>query len=297
MPAKRPEIHFDWSVFQTTLSEELDLEVRINSIEPIGGGDTSRGFKLSTNIKDYFVKLNRVDALEMFRAEWAGIAELTVVESLNVPEPILVGVTQKASFLVMEYLELKPQLDQAAAGAVIADMHKLHHTKYGWDRNNFIGTSVQQNGWHLNWSEFYWNCRLEPQLVRAAESGFHLLEQAIDPLRDKSSKLLRHHEPTPVLVHGDLWHGNIASSESGTVLYDPAVYWGDPETDIAMTQMLDGFDDAFYEAYSAKIPDEAGKQERMSLYELYHWLNHLNLFGQSYLEPTLNCISRLYETE
>lgn len=297
MPAKLPEIHFDWNLFQATLSEELDSELNFSAVEAVKGGDTSRGFKVSTEQADFFVKLNRVDAEEMFRTEWAGLAELRAVAGLRVPGPIFVGSTQNAAFFVMEYIPLLPKLDQTAAGSAIANLHSITHNQYGWERNNFLGSNIQQNGWHQNWSEFYWNCRLEPQLVKAAESGFHLLEQAIEPLREKSNTLLAEHQPTPALLHGDLWHGNIATADdSQVVVYDPAVYWGDPETDIAMTKMFGGFDEAFEEAYSVRFSESEGQAERLPLYQLYHWLNHLNLFGQSYLDPTLTCISQLYET-
>lgn len=288
-------MHFDWQVFQTTLSHELDTEIRIENVEPVSGGDISRAFKLTTNKIDFFVKLNRPDAEQMFRIEWSGLAELSSVGGIRIPEPICIGTSQHASYFVMEFIELASEIDQAAAGIGVAEVHQLEHTRFGWEQNNYIGARVQQNSWHSDWAEFYWNCRLEPQLVCAVESGFSILEKAIEPLREKTMLLLEHHAIVPSLLHGDLWHGNIAMSKNAeVVLYDPAVYWGDPEADIAATHLFGGFNEAFYRAYYERIPMQEGNEDRKPLYQLYHWLNHLNQFGQSYLEPCLNSMSELY---
>ena len=291
-------MHFDWQAFESTLCNDLGVEIEIKDVEPVSGGDISRAFKLTTNDKDFFVKLNRPDAEQMFRIEWSGLAELDAVPGIRVPEPMCVGRTQNAAYFVMEFVDLVPEIDPALAGAAVADLHGLEHTRFGWDQNNFIGATVQQNSWHAGWAEFYWNCRLEPQLVGAIESGFSILEKTMAPLHKKTMELLEHHYVVPSLLHGDLWQGNIAlSTSSEIVLYDPAVYWGDPETDIAATRLFNGFSKEFYQAYYAHIPLQDGAEERLSLYQLYHWLNHLNQFGQSYLDQTLNCISELYASQ
>lgn len=291
-------MHFDWQAFQVTLSRELDTDILIENVEPVSGGDISRAFKLTTNQIDFFVKLNRPDASQMFRIEWAGLVELASVGKIRIPEPVCVGTTQNTSYFVMEYIEMRADLDQQAAGAAVAALHQLEHTRFGWDQNNFIGATVQQNSWHSDWAEFYWNCRLEPQLVGAVESGFSILQRAIDPLREKTMSLLEHHGVVPSLLHGDLWHGNISMSvDSDVVLYDPAIYWGDPEADIAATNIFGGFDESFYNSYYESIPRQEGADKRLPLYQLYHWLNHLNQFGQNYLEPCLNCMSDLYSVK
>ena len=291
-------MHFDWQAFASTLSLELDANFEIHDVQPVSGGDISRAFKLSTNHMDLFVKLNGPDAERMFRVEWAGLVELAATSRLRVPEPIIVGIEQNAAYFVMEFIDFLPTLESRQAGAAIAELHSLEHTRFGWDQNNMIGATVQQNGWHSDWAEYSWNCRLEPQLVGAIENGFGLLEKALLPLQEKSKELLKHHYVVPSLVHGDLWQGNIATSADGeTVLYDPAVYWSDPETDIAATRLFDGFSDEFYEAYYAHIPMQEGAEDRLPLYQLYHWLNHLNQFGQNYLDKTLNCISTLYAAQ
>lgn len=287
--------HFDWQLFEATLTQDLGVDVSIRSATPIGGGDISRAYHLKTNQIDFFAKLNTPDAAEMFRVEWSGLVELSSVESLRIPEPTSVGIAQNTAYFVMEWIDFSESTSQAMAGAAVADMHSIEHTRFGWDQNNFIGRSVQQNSWHADWAEFFWNCRLEPQLVAAVEGGFSILEKAIFPLREKTMALLEYHNVVPSLLHGDLWQGNIGMSlDSEILLYDPAVYWGDPETDIASTKLFGGFEEDFYKAYYQKIPLQEGADERQPLYQLYHWLNHLNLFGSDYLENCLNSISELY---
>lgn len=287
--------HFDWQAFEETLSDDLNVEIKIEDVAPVTGGDISRAFHLKTNQIDFFVKLNRPDAEQMFRVEWSGLVDIASVGQIRIPEPVSVGKTQNTAYFVMEYIDFAPHPDQKAAGSAIAEMHQLEHTRFGWDQNNFIGASVQQNSWHSDWAEFFWNCRLEPQLLWSVDAGFSILEKAIEPLKEKTLELLGHHNVVPSLLHGDLWHGNIAmSTESEIVLYDPAVYWGDPETDIAATHLFGGFSEAFYKSYYERIPLQEGAEGRQPLYQLYHWLNHLNQFGQSYLEQTLSCISDLY---
>lgn len=288
-------MHFDWQLFEKTLSEDMSADINIESVDPVSGGDTSRAFQIKTNQADLFVKLNNPDYEHMFRLEWSGLIEIASSASIRTPQPVTVGRTQNAAYFVMEYMEFVDKLDQQAAGKAIADLHHLEHTRFGWDQNNFIGKSVQHNEWHADWAEFYWNCRLDPQLEAAVELGHTILENAIEPLRLKTMTLLEHHSVEPSLLHGDLWYGNIATSiEADVVLYDPAVYWGDPETDIAATKLFGGFTDDFYDAYYQDVPLQEGADTRLPLYQLYHWLNHLNMFGASYLEQCLNCISELY---
>ena len=282
-------------MFEKTLSDDIGVDIKIESVEPVSGGDISRAFHLKTNQIDFFVKLNRPDAEQMYRIEWSGLVELSSVGGVRIPEPVSIGKTQNTAYFVMEYIELSSEINHELAGDAVAEMHELEHTRFGWDQNNFVGATVQQNSWHSGWADFYWNCRLEPQLIGAVESGFGLLENAIEPLREKTLGILERHNVTPSLLHGDLWHGNISmSTDSEIVLYDPAVYWGDPEADIAATKLFGGFNETFYRKYYERIPLQEGAEDRQPLYQLYYWLNHLNQFGQNYLEQSLNCISDLY---
>ncbi len=186
----------------------------------------------------------------------------------------------------LEELDLKRDGDWAALGRMLATLHRQSGPRFGWHRDNWIGRSPQANAWADDWNEFWWTRRLEPQLRRAG--------LAADFLRNA----LRDHRPAPSLLHGDLWSGNAGFIDEGPVLFDPAVYYGDREADLAMTELFGGFAPDFYAAYKAAFPLDAGYEQRKPLYNLYHLLNHLNLFGGGYraqVEATLGLLRRRFE--
>ncbi len=160
---------------------------------------------------------------------------------------------------------------------MIAALHRSQGPRYGWASDNFIGLGTQQNGWCDDWVEFWRSRRIAPQLALAGKNGFELGDVPIE-------ELLRGHRPRPSLLHGDLWRGNAGFSRGEPVIFDPAVYYGDRECDLAMTELFGGFPAEFYSSYDAELPLDAGYARRKPLYNLYHLLNHLNLFGGSYLE-------------
>jgi protein-ribulosamine 3-kinase len=166
---------------------------------------------------------------------------------------------------------------------MLASLHRQTGPRFGWHRDNYIGLAPQINGWRDDWAEFFIECRLRPQFERAGLKG------------EFFEKLLRNHRPQPSLLHGDLWSGNAGFIAEGPVVFDPAVYYGDREADLAMTELFGGFPDEFYAAYDAAWPRERGYESRKHLYNLYHLLNHLNLFGSGYLaqvEATLGLLRR-----
>jgi fructosamine-3-kinase len=127
--------------------------------------------------------------------------------------------------------------------------------------------------------------RMRPQIELAGKHGFDLALPCL--------KLLEGHKPQPSLLHGDLWGGNAGFTAEGPVLFDPAVYYGDREADLAMTELFGGFPQEFYSSYNKIWPLDDGYERRKHLYNLYHLLNHLNLFGSSYLaqvESTLRLL-------
>ena len=191
-----------------------------------------------------------------------------------------------ADFILLEELDLQRDGDWAALGRMLARLHRQTGPRYGWHRDNFIGRSPQANGWCDDWSEFWWTRRLQPQLQRAGlDAGF---------LKD----VLKDHRPAPSLLHGDLWSGNAGFIDAGPVIFDPAVYYGDRETDLAMTELFGGFAREFYRAYHQELPLDDGYLWRKHLYNLYHLLNHLNLFGGGYraqVEATLGLLLRRFE--
>jgi fructosamine-3-kinase len=172
----------------------------------------------------------------------------------------------------------------------------LHQTKvgdtFGWERQNTIGSTPQINTWTADWTEFWVKHRLGYQLQLAQQRGGHFPKQ--DQLLNLIPDLLAGHTPQPSLVHGDLWSGNAAVTQTGEpVIFDPATYVGDREVDLAMTELFGGFPAAFYQGYNQVFPLDEGYQQRKPLYNLYHVLNHFNLFGGSYESQANRMIMQL----
>ena len=236
--------------------------------------------------RGYFVKLNSPDRAEMFAAEAAGLDEIGRTGAVRVPRPVCHGACPAASWIVLEHLELKPAAARAvrALGANLARMHRVTHERYGWSRNNTIGATPQVNTPADDWLAFWRERRLGFQLGLAASNGHGgRLIASGERLMEKLPAFFKGYRPAPSLLHGDLWSGNAAMSAGGEpVVYDPAVYYGDREADLAMTELFGGFSPAFYDAYRAEYPLDPGYATRKTLYNLYHVLNHLNLFGGGY---------------
>lgn len=186
-------------------------------------------------------------------------------------------------FLLLEQLDLRPGGDWAALARMLATLHRQTGPRFGWHRDNFVGATPQVNDWRDDWAVFFQECRIQPQLALARKNGFDLPE----PPR------LENHNPQPSLLHGDLWSGNAGFIDEGPVIYDPAVYYGDREADLAMTELFGGFPARFYDAYNEAFPLPPGYETRKHLYNLYHLLNHLNLFGSGYLNQVKTTLKLL----
>jgi len=221
----------------------------------------------------------------MYRAEAEGLAALAAA-GVPVPQVTFVGERCGEAMIEMERLDLGAQPDWPALGRILAALHRNSRARYGWATDNWIGLAPQRNGWDEDWARFWFERRLAPQAARARASGF---EFDLRPLRG----LLAGHRPAASLLHGDLWHGNVGFTPAGPVLFDPAVYYGDREADLAMSELFGGFPSAFYAAYDAAWPLESGYAQRRDLYNLYHVLNHLNLFGSGYLRQAQALVARL----
>lgn len=209
---------------------------------------------------------------------------------MRAPQPLAQGVAGGKAYLLLEYLDLKSTADFAALGRMLATAHRKPGARFGWQRDNYIGATPQANGWCDDWAEFWRERRLRPQLELARSKGFDLGKVALEDL-------LVRHKPEPSLLHGDLWSGNAGFTASGPVVFDPAVYYGDREADLAMTELFGGFPREFYAAYEEVFPLPEGYGMRKHLYNLYHLLNHLNLFGGGYLgqvKGTLSLLARSF---
>ncbi len=232
----------------------------------------------------FFVKTNSAQRAPMLESEADGLAAIARTNTIRVPLPVAVGVAGDAAFLALEWLDLATGGRDAALGRALAALHRHTGTRFGWHRDNTIGTTPQGNAWSEAWPAFWRERRLAPQLALAAQLGHRgALQQNGERLLDAVPALLVAHAPSPSLVHGDLWSGNAARLASGEpVIFDPAVYYGDRETDIAMSELFGGFGADFYAAYDDAWPRAPGYAMRRTLYNLYHVLNHLNLFGGGY---------------
>lgn len=266
-------------------------------ISGIGGGDINAAFRLQSDGIDWFVKLNRASLASMFAAEAAGLQELAASRQLRIPAVICHGQLDQQAFLVLEYIELQGLRGQASArlGTQLARLHQLPQAYFGWPIDNTIGSTPQHNQRRGDWVEFWQNQRLGKQLQFAAANGFR------GKLQDRGAKLLekvplffRNYQPQASLLHGDLWAGNAAADQHGNpVLFDPACYYGDRETDLAMTELFGGFGKDFYAGYQDEYPLDGDYKTRKTLYNLYHILNHLNLFGGGYQRQAENMIEQL----
>ena len=257
----------------------------IEHFAEVGGGSISRTLVVHTGRARWFVKIDRAERGALLVAEADGLKVLAACPAIRVPRVVGHGVCGNQAYLVLEHLQLSPlQHGAAAAGRALAQLHRIGGEQFGWQRDNFIGSTPQLNAGDDSWPHFFAQQRLLPQLELAQRQGLRgrLLDDG-ERLAEKLPALFADYRPAVSLVHGDLWHGNAALDETGTLaLYDPAVYFGDRETDLAMSQLFGGFPDDFYSASREAWPLADGFDQRCALYQLYHVLNHLNLFGDSY---------------
>ncbi len=267
---------------------------RIERTTPVAGGCIHRCFILEGGGRRYFAKTNDRSALDGFAAEADGLAALAAAGA-RVPAPLCRGQADEHAFLVLEHLELRGNGDYAALGRSLAAVHSVHGEAFGWHRDNYIGRTAQLNRRSPSWSDFWREARLEPQLELARKNGLGRdLVGKGERLAEALPRLLSQHAPAASLLHGDLWSGNAGFLADGApVLFDPAVYWGDRETDLAMTELFGGFPRAFYSAYAEAGPLAQGYAVRKTLYNLYHVLNHANLFGGGFAAQAERMIERL----
>jgi fructosamine-3-kinase len=246
-------------------------------------------------------RFRKTGALAPLQAEAEGLAALRDTSTLRVPAFVGLGGNADAAWLELEYFPLAA-LDRAGGarlGAQLAEMHRITghapDAEYGWPRDNFIGPTPQSNRSHRNWAGFFAAERLMPQLVMARGNG---LERALfdqgERLAENLGAFFLDYRPAPALLHGDLWSGNTGQLPDGTpVVFDPAVYRGDREADLAMAELFGGFPESFYAAYRLAWPLDPGYETRKTLYNLYHVLNHFNLFGAGYLGQARRMLGRL----
>ncbi len=269
-----------------SLADALGLDAGRVRATPVSGGDINAAATVSDGRREVFVKFNDAPAsAAMFEAEVDGLAALAATGTVRVPEVIGRGEHAGTAWLALEPLALRGGNARAASrlGAALASLHRVTDHTHGWHCDNTLGTTPQHNAPLADWPAFWAQRRLAPQLELAAHHGAPVdLLDAGRRLLDRLDALLDH-SPPPSLLHGDLWGGNWGALPDGTpAIFDPAVYRGDREADLAMTRLFGGFGSAFDEAYMRAWPLPAGWERRLPVYQLYHVLNHFNLFGGGY---------------
>jgi protein-ribulosamine 3-kinase len=273
-----------WEEIAETISQYSGEPFVVCERHALGGGCINSAWRIGDGKRDFFVKSNSADRLAMFEAELAGLQELAAAGAVRVPQPLATGSAGSEAFIVMEALALESGGSQVRLGRELAALH--HHTgeRFGWYRDNTIGSTPQSNRQHHEWPTFWREQRLGPQLRLAAQHGASgALLQRGEELFELFPRLFDGYTPPPSLLHGDLWSGNYAFARTGEpTIFDPAVYYGDREAELAMTELFGGFGAEFYDAYQEAWPLDLGYPVRKNLYNLYHLLNHFNMFGGGY---------------
>ena len=302
-----------WDKIAAHISETTGETFSLDNRHSVSGGCINQGYSISSSSRTYFAKINQASQIAMFEAEALGLQQMRATQTIRVPEPICWGTEGNSAYIVLEWLDLGSRGGDRAweeMGRQLAAMHKytppnlpfarggkkpnsaLVRGCFGWDINNTIGSTIQINNWTANWAEFWIEHRIGYQLKLARGRRGHFPQG--ERLLEMISQLLAGYEPQPSLVHGDLWGGNVGVTSAGEpVIFDPAAYFGDREVDIAMTELFGGFPAQFYRGYNQVWPLDAGYEQRKTLYNLYHILNHFNLFGGSYESQANQMINRI----
>ncbi len=261
----------------------------IRELLPIHGGDISTAVRVTTDERQYLLKISTRGLPGFFAAESHGLWVLGKAREVRVPT-VLAQRDGEVGFLLLEWLDAPERPDRRVAaeqlGAALARLHRrAAGPDFGLERNNYIGATPQRNTWESSWVAFFRDHRLLPQITLARQNSYLSPERERLLMRvcDRLDTWIDDRVVVPALLHGDLWSGNwLIGPNSAPVLIDPAIFYGDRETDLALTTLFGRFDESFYHAYQQTWPLEVGWQRRQTLYNLYHLLNHLNLFGETY---------------
>ena len=286
---------------EQVIEESTGEPARIVTQASASGGsiNDARVIQLEDGRK-FFLKSNSAPLPQMFPREADGLNALTKVGAIRVPRALGTGGENNGAspFIVMEHITQGSPIagfyDEFGGG--FARLHKESAAeKFGFDADNYIGSTPQKNSWNESWVEFWRENRLGYQLKLARQNGYSdkEMEKLGDKLMNRLESLIGDPDEPPCLLHGDLWSGNYLADDTGKpVLIDPATYYGCREADLAMTMLFGGFNRRFYKAYNEVWPLADGSSDRIEIYKLYHLLNHLNLFGSSYYGSSMSILRR-----
>jgi fructosamine-3-kinase len=281
-----------WHFISEQISNSIKQDFICDDIREVKAGDSHKAYKISDGKQRFFVKTNEKIHLSNFEAEREGLEHLSKTQLIKVPKVICSGLVSDHSFLALEHISMTQGNETTwfHFGQALAKLHtNFTQQMYGWQEDNFIGLTPQPNHWQKKWGCFFAEQRIGFMLQLLFEKGHKLAN--IDSVVKSVKSLLAGHNPTPSMLHGDLWQGNTGFHNNQPVLFDPAFYFGDRETDIAMSELFGRFPENFYRGYADVWPLETDYQYRKPIYQLYHVLNHALLFGGQYIDSakiTLN---------
>lgn len=283
--------------------------IQISSCQPVSGGCINRAEAVElTDGRTFFVKSNSdltTQTAGLFAAETKGLERLSAGSPIRTPQVIGYSAPQTTSdvhhILVLEWIPTTTPTMSAwkLLGAQLAKQHTSSCDRFGLDQDNFIGKTPQPNAWRETWHEFFAARRLGFQLELAGANGHGSAEllRLGDQLKRNLSSYISADEK-PALLHGDLWSGNVAFDSRGCpVIFDPAVYYGNREAELALPALFGGFPPAFWESYQRSWPLPSGWERRLEIYKLYHLLNHLNLFGSGYCQQCVQTLRDILSSE
>lgn len=284
-----------WAHIEEQITQHTERPFKISNRGEVGGGCINTSCRISDGARHYFVKVNHSDFVDMFEAEAQGLLEMADSKTIMVPEPVCYGSTENQCYVVMQYLDLAGRPDSSLLAHQLAAMHGVTSDRFGWHINNTIGSTLQVNTSSDNWIDFWREHRLGFQLQLAANNGYGGKLQSLgDNLLSDLPALFESYNPQASMLHGDLWGGNYGGLSDGTpVIFDPAFYYGDREAELAMTTLFGGFSADFYSAYDEVYPLDDGYSVRKQFYNIYHVINHLNLFGGGYQAQAIDMMKRV----
>lgn len=273
------------------------LNVQCLSLLPVMGGDIHRSYQVQmSNGSTLFAKVNDADSAHVLATEYDSLKRLDELLPTVYPRPRNFHQAHNGAVLLLNFhkMERLSSTSTTALGSLLAEHHSISDDVYGWPCDNHIGLSPQKNTHSHSWVDFFRQRRLRPQLLLAIHRGLPpSLVSKVEWLMNNLNNFIDESQIKPSLVHGDLWSGNAAfdAHANRPILFDPAPYFGDSEVDLAMTKLFGGFDSGFYQSYWQHVPARSGARERTKIYNLYHALNHFNLFGKAYANLVYDCLS------
>ncbi len=283
-----------WQSIAEQVSRTLDTPFIIHERMALSKEPDARRMVISDGQLQLFVKLAPRAQLEQQEAEFHSLQALRQYEVLSLPRPLCCGTAGEHAFLALEYHPLHEgdSAEWAELGASLARLHRCdEQAMYGWDEDNFLTTTPQPNRWHKQWAPFFAEQRIGWLLQLLGEK--ERFQCDIDGIVEIVTRRLAHHHPKPSPLHGELWLGNVGFTRNGGMVFDPASYYGDRETDLAMTELFGRFPEAFYQGYDTVWPRDAGYESRKELYNLYHRLNHFAQFGESHRHQAETALQQL----